>query len=86
MCGGGGGSKSLEISAEHTLSDVRHVLFFLDLKFVNNCKFNTAGKITLNVSFRVVNNTLLPGFRWIMFPKSALYFSGSPYYKNRFAV
>lgn len=86
LCGGGGGSVSLEISTEHTLSDVLHVLFFLDLKFVNNCKFNTAGKITLNAPFRVVNNTLLPGFRWIVFPKSALYFSGSPYYKNRFAL
>ena len=61
-------------------------LFFLDLKFVNNCQINASGRITLNVSVHVVNSTPLPGFRWIMFPVSAVYFSGSPYYKNGFAL
>jgi len=60
--------------------------FFGDLKFVNNCKINTAGKITLHVSFHVVNNTLLPVVRWIIFPVSAVYWSGSLYYKNRFSL
>jgi hypothetical protein len=50
---------------------------------VNNCKINTAGNITLNVSFLVV---ILRVFTWIMFPVSAVYFSGSPYYKSRFTV
>jgi hypothetical protein len=70
---------------QNTLSDVLCVLCSLDLKFVNNCKINTAGKITLNVSFHV-KNTPLFGFRWVMFPVSAVYFSGSPCYKNRFAL
>jgi hypothetical protein len=74
--GDDGGSRSLEMSPHRTLSHVLPMLFFMDLKFVNNCKINSAGKITLNVSFHVVNSTLAPDFRWIMFPVSAVYFSG----------
>jgi hypothetical protein len=62
------------------------MLFFLGFKFVNNCEMNVAGRIILNVTLHVLNNVLLPLFRWMMFPLYLQCILVDPPYGNGFVV